>query len=92
MGAALLDSGLTSVPELRTHPLIRAKDAVSQQQNVQAMLWAMLQQNTVDDALIIDEVNRANVSSGFGELITLLEEDNRRGAASAHTHCRPHQD
>ncbi len=48
VGAALLDSGLTSVPELRNHPLIRAKDAVSQQQNVQAMLWSMLQQHTVD--------------------------------------------
>jgi DNA polymerase III delta prime subunit len=48
VGAALLDSGLSSVPALRTHPLIKAKDAVSDQQNVRAMLWAMLQQHTVD--------------------------------------------
>lgn len=59
VGAALLDSGLTSVPELRNHPLIRAKDAVSQQQNVQAMLWSMLQQHTVDDCENVKYSKRA---------------------------------
>ncbi len=49
VAAAVLDLKSTQVTQILNHPLVQAKDSVSDQKNARAMIWAMLQQHTKAD-------------------------------------------
>lgn len=45
----LLDLKSARVPEIQSHEILKAKDAIMAQKNSRAMIWAMLQSHTVED-------------------------------------------
>lgn len=81
-------------PKFIQKTLYRLKDAELNRALIARLISESGGQGTEGDplphVLIIDEINRANVSKVFGELITLLEPDKRAGMDNAPTVFLPY--
>ena len=72
--------------EVGMSSLYKLNPAAIKYDQLTALLGAQVKaQPTEPHVLIIDEINRANISKVFGELITLIEPDKREGEENAVT-------